>query len=86
MQNIVTKKLREVHYSVIQFHFSLLATSITGLIDLGIFFFVFNTNKKEGPVPHTAWPLVFTAWFVYLEAMGAGLINVISQNVLTVVN
>ena len=39
IMTIVTKRLREIHYSVVQFHFSFLACCVTGLIDLVILSF-----------------------------------------------
>jgi drug/metabolite transporter (DMT)-like permease len=90
MSVIITssRALKPVHYSVVQFWYSLFACIACALIEgvTALMLVIKQNNNPDLVIEPTEWPLVFTNWYTYALIAAAGLVNVPAQNLMTLTN
>ena len=64
-----------------------MASVITGVICMIMYFIQWRKDRLlEEPGNPTNYPLVFNSWVAYVIVLIAALINVVSQNLMTISN
>ena len=72
--SVASRKLKSLHYGVIQFVYALMSSIITGFVLLG-----FCIAKQEVP-------FAYETWWIYFEVLSAAALNMMGQSLTTYSN
>lgn len=78
---VSTRALKEVHFSILAFHYSFLTTIIMTFACL--IWFIMNLCSDE---ENKDWPFIYDSAMAYIMVLFAAITNLIAMNLMTVIN